>query len=268
MKNRIKKYWNDPVISTVIAGIILAILTSIYLIIKSFIYQISFRNGLYNLLSFLGHSTPIYNWILLISLLIFSVLIFKLLSKKKKIAHNYQGDSYKLKKTNTGSKVLSTRLSKRKETKNKPTNAIENFKTIKKDPEIYEISTSFFYQRVSGAFPGVRGLKWFSNPEVAVERLQLLLKPPLIFKHSQNNEYRTDPIWWFRGNNSMFIKHFRTLSKTKSLMNVDELEIERIAVYHSDTYYKDFIYVETKPEKPIGIYNISKENIIRQIKHF
>ncbi len=269
MKNWINKYWKDPVISTVIAGIILAILTSIYLMIKSFVSQISFMDELYNLFSFLGNSTPIYNWLLIVTLIIFSILIFKLLSKRRKITHNYRHTIDKQKKINTASKSLNNGNIKRKETENKPTNTIKIPETIiKKEPEIYEISTSFFYHRVSGAFPGIRGLKWFSNPEVAVQRLQLLLTSPLTFKYSHNNECRTDPIWWFRGNNSMFINHFRTLSKTKCLMNIQELEIERIAVYHGDAYYKDFIYVETKPEKPIGIYDTSKENIIERIKHF
>ncbi len=52
-------------------------------------------------------------------------------------------------------------------------------------------------------------------------------------------------------------------------MNVDELEIEKIAVYHTNAYYRDFIYVETKPDKPIGIYKaLTEKDRAEQIKHF
>ena len=37
-------------------------------------------------------------------------------------------------------------------------------------------------------------------------------------------------------------------------MNCDELEIERIATYHSQDYWKDFVYIEAKPEQPVGVY--------------
>jgi len=59
----------------------------------------------------------------------------------------------------------------------------------------------------------------------------------------------------------MQIEEFEVLSKTKCLMNWDELEIDKLAVFHGDAYYRDFVYIETKPEKPIGLYVITDQDI-------
>jgi hypothetical protein len=84
---------------------------------------------------------------------------------------------------------------------------------------------------------------------------------PLDFDPIIGTDAVDDPFWWFRAGRSMYIKQFQTLSKTKILLGIDELEINRIAVSISPFYYKCFIYVETKGEKQIGLYNFTKEDI-------
>lgn len=60
---------------------------------------------------------------------------------------------------------------------------------------------------------------------------------------------------------SLQIERFELISRTKCLINHDELEINKIAVFHGDVYYRDFVYVETKPDKQIGLYGHTKQEI-------
>jgi hypothetical protein len=135
-------------------------------------------------------------------------------------------------------------------------------------PKISKISTVFFNHRVSSAFPAIRGLEWFLDPEIAVERLCILLQSPLRFEYTEVREARADPIWWFRGNGALFIDNFKSLTKTKCLMDIYELEIEKIAAYRADSYYRDLVYIEVKGEKQTGAYNITEKEIKNNIEYF
>src|SRR5205085_2755514 len=64
------------------------------------------------------------------------------------------------------------------------------------------------------------------------------------------------------------ITQFEILSETKCLMNFDELEIDKLAVYRGEASYRDLIYIETKPEQAIGIYNYSKDHVNEQMDKF
>ena len=105
-------------------------------------------------------------------------------------------------------------------------------------------TTSFFQYRMQKAFAGVRGLRIYENPEECIDRLALLLQAPLC------NAILEDPVWWFRGTRCLRIKGITRLSSTKCLIDRQELEIESIAAYLSDDYYRDFVYVKTKGETP------------------
>ena len=133
-------------------------------------------------------------------------------------------------------------------------------------PIIYNNSTVFFSDRLANAFPGQRGLQWY-EPKESVKRLKIFFKEPLRFKTIENNyDVDSDPIWWFRGMSGLFIQEFKTLSKTKILLGHDEIEIKRILVNINTLYYRSFIYVETKAEKPSGVCDITEENIQSHIK--
>lgn len=110
--------------------------------------------------------------------------------------------------------------------------------------------TPFFAHRLGKAFPGVRGIREFTDPKECLDRLEILLKHPL----NKNTQRMTDPIWWFRGGSNLDIEKFKRVSPTKFLMNSDEIEVKRIIVYISPHYFKRFVYVESYPEKSIGIY--------------
>ena len=136
----------------------------------------------------------------------------------------------------------------------------EKISVLNEDP------TTFFYYRICGAFPGIRGVKWFYDPKEAVERLKLFFKKPIKFK--TDGKHYSDPIWVLHGNSGLNIESFDVLSDTKILIGYDEIEIEKIAVYHSSSYYRDFIYIEAKAESPIGVYSTSPQYINMQIKDF
>lgn len=131
------------------------------------------------------------------------------------------------------------------------------------DIDSFDSSTSFFDYRFGKAFPGVRGMKEFNEPQECVNRLEILLRSPL------KKEGLTSPIWWFRGGANLHIDKFVRLSKTKFLMNCNEIEINRIVIYASSEYYKKFVYVEAKPEKATGLYQeISEEDIAEHIRRY
>ena len=134
-------------------------------------------------------------------------------------------------------------------------------------PRATEHSTSLFYQRMASAFPGVREITWFDNPKIAVQRLMILLREPLKFG-SGSHDCEPDPFWWFRGGSALFIEKFKKTGRRKVLMNIDQLKIKRIAAYHGDSYYKDFVYVEVEAEKQTGLYNIKQEDVQRHIDNF
>lgn len=132
---------------------------------------------------------------------------------------------------------------------------IESNNEPKQIEPIYYNSNEFFSERLAKAFPGQRGLVWY-EPKEAVKRLKIMLQEPLVFKSNE-----TYPIWWFRDICSSSIDNFKSLSKTKVLINEKEFEIKRIGVYVSKACYKSFIYVETKGEKQTGLNNFKPEYI-------
>jgi hypothetical protein len=237
-----KNYWSDPVWSKVIsAGIITvlgSILTTIYLLIKAFIDKISFEEAFSQLTTFFKQDTSVNNFILVIFILIFSLFLIKFILQ------------------------LVLELKRQKKIKLEEQNKKEEL------PLVPLASTVFFSYRLASAFPGQRGLIWFDDPKIIVERLLILFKVPIRFKSDERDGFSSTPIWWFRDTSSMYIEKIKKLSKTKILMNFDELEIKRMAVNIDKAYYKCFIYLEVKAEKQTGLYKIDEKDIERHIETF
>jgi len=232
------KYWNDPVWSKVIANAIIAIvggvLTIIYALIKSYHEKVSFVSTISKIIGFFKSSTPINNLALLLSTLLLLSLLWI-----------FFDDNALRRKTRRSS--------------------FEDVEKPKELPRITQESTVFFSYRISKAFPGQRGLKWYEG-KTAIERFKILFQEPLKFKPSEAYGIMTDPIWWFRDSSSLYIDNFAVLSKTKVVLDVFEFEIKRIAVHVDELYYRYFIYVETKGEKQTGLYNLKPEDIKREIE--
>lgn len=242
IKEVIEKHWPDPVWSKVIAAVIIfigsTILTAIFLFVKSIYDQTPFLINLNILLDKLSQNSEVNNSIIVIAILFFlaSFIMFCLKFKQ-----------YIIERT-------------REKQKNK---VLLSNKDL---PKIHDPSTVFFSNRLSNAFPGQRGLKWYTGNE-AVKRFKVLLAEPLIF-NSDNLAHgvSADPIWWFRAGSSLFIDKFSVISKTKILLGNREFEIKRIAVNVDLDYYKCFIYIEVNGEKQTGLNNYSDKEIADHIK--
>lgn len=116
------------------------------------------------------------------------------------------------------------------------------------DIDSFDASTPFFSFRFGKAFPGIRGVKEFTDSKECVDRLQILLKKPL------NGKKLGGPIWWIRGSGNCDISRFERVTDDKFLMDGDEIKVKRIVVYAAGEYYKKFVYVETYPEEETGLY--------------
>ena len=127
-------------------------------------------------------------------------------------------------------------------------------------PEIYYDSDMFFRQRIAYAFPGVRGVKWYTNIKDIVLHLTRLLHQPLIFSTSNNGGVST-PVWWFRSGSSASIENFKHISGRLFLVNNDEWVISRIAVFQDSGFYykKEYVYVEIESQSPTSLGQISQK---------
>ena len=119
-------------------------------------------------------------------------------------------------------------------------------------------SNGFFDLRLGKAFPGLRGGKWFNPNDGIVDRLALLFQEPL------RGKKLSDPIWWFRGGSCLDIQYFEKINSEKCIIEAKECLIDKAYVYKSGSYYRSFVYVELKPEKPVGIYETTPEMIEAQ----
>lgn len=238
----IKENWKDPVWSKVIASIIIVVggflITSLYSLGKSLITEIPFEEVFSEAFIFLNSDIEVKLWLVILLALFYIILIIKpiilLLNE-----------------------IITKLIYPRK----------ESTVTIIELPRPTEYSTSLFHYRMAGAFPGVRGVKWFDNPKVATKRLEILLQEPLRFSEG-SIEAESDPIWWFRGGNALNIEKFKKIGSHKVLINFDQLKIKRIAACKGDSYFKDFVYVEVEGEGQTGLYNHSVEDIQRHIDTF
>lgn len=109
-----------------------------------------------------------------------------------------------------------------------------------------------FAERFRMAFPGVRGLAWFEETDVIKERLELLLRRPL----KANN---TAIAWCWRGPSNLHIDRFEHIEGRHFLIDIDELNITRIAAVNLGSYYRKFVYIEAAADESTGLYTENQE---------
>ena len=118
-----------------------------------------------------------------------------------------------------------------------------------------------FSGRFSMAFPGVRGVESFSDGQIIMERLRILLKQPLRFKEGHL-------AGWWRGSSNLHIDRFEHVDRSHFLMNVEELNIRRIAAVNPGSYYRKWVYVETAADEPTGLYPSGASDVGRRVEAF
>lgn len=107
-------------------------------------------------------------------------------------------------------------------------------------------SAAWFSERFKRAFPGIRHeVKWITDPDEAVSRLQRLLQAPLKYPGYV-------PAWWFRGGSNNPIRVFRIVGKNTILLDSEELEIDRVAAIDCGQYWNHAVYVQVKGVSPSG----------------
>ena len=116
-----------------------------------------------------------------------------------------------------------------------------------------EHSTVHFGKRFAAAFPGVRGIKWFDDPDDIRQRLEVLLKQPLEFDDGT-------PIWWTRGSANLHISS-ASMPGDVLVMNIEEMRIRRLAAVSPASYKYSFVLLEVAPLPPMGIYEHTKDRV-------
>lgn len=137
-------------------------------------------------------------------------------------------------------------------------NPFEQSAKIEHPPKLNQSSSAFFSQRFSDAFPGVRGIKKFSNPGEAVDRLKIFFRSPINFENKS-------PIWWWR-DGDMHIDNFEVIAPDTVLIDYQEFIIDELIAVNSGAYYQSFIYLKTKPSESTNLY--SKDSSEWQIKRY
>jgi hypothetical protein len=240
MREQLKKFWKDPVGSNIFAFLLISLLTyltgAIYSLIKGIYNKIPFGKIVHEIFGTLATRTKIPIWIVLFFLAICLTIIFQIIKKSIELLRSNEGTKQPVEK--------------------------------KIEPPIFYYGSGqhFFSSRIGSAFPGMRNkLEWYHGRQ-ALDRLERLLAEPLIFKSEKGG--LVDPLWWFRAGSSMYIEKFKRLSNNKCLMNIDELVIDKIAVYQNQQEYPNFIYVEVLGEKPCGVYKYPKGYIDERMNKF
>lgn len=123
-------------------------------------------------------------------------------------------------------------------------------------------SNELFEWRMSDAFPGLRDIEVINDPELAAERLEIVLRDPLYCNNPSNEEGRYYPFWWFRGTGNCPIRKFQRLDSDRCLVGMKELRIARIAAIRSfSTGERNFLYLESTGQKPVGCYEYEEGEI-------
>lgn len=133
---------------------------------------------------------------------------------------------------------------------------------------IYCSPAVFWDQRISSAFPGIRGIRFFNAKNEIITRLCTLLKTPLKFVSNIGDNTVNSPLWWWRGGSDLYIENFSQLDENHCLMDIYELNVDKIAVYRGRSYWSSFVYVETEPDKQTDLYHIDDDTIQEHIKTF
>ncbi|MDB9808388.1 toll/interleukin-1 receptor domain-containing protein [Yoonia sp.] len=117
-------------------------------------------------------------------------------------------------------------------------------------------SCLIFNERFRMAFPGLRGIQWFDEEAMISERLAILLDQPLRIGTPQS--YSSLACWW-RGSSNMPIDNFAHIEQRHFLLDIEELNIDRIAAVNLGAHYQCFIYIQAASDGPTGLYELPKE---------
>lgn len=250
---RISKIIKSPFGIGVISSLVGSVIFSISVFIWGLITNASFIESICMILSFLNTpiSIPLYFAIIL------EVLLIIVLFKKK----NSYNQRFLDKKESFPVELVEDSFNE--EIKSHPDKHSENSEYNLE--VITEAPTVFFFNRVSDAFAGIEGFKWIDDPYKAIERLLVLLKPPIVFDKSDGFGVVKQPIWLFQGAANRALKKCKRIIDEKHiLLDYREINVKRIGVFRGASYYTDFVYVEANADKSVFEVN---EEIIKEYEN-
>jgi len=238
------KIWKDKLGSIMLASLVIPVLLLIGLGIKSQIINVPFKQSLNQFFFFFNSNMEIKTyWLYFADLVLIAWALF--IWKKE----NFLGDRIlRVFKENTEQSQVDSNYPH--EQSGEPTYLPAHD------------ASKYFGNRIARIFPEIKGLHWYTDPEIAKTKLSLFLAPPHEFKSKTGSNIQ--PIWFYRGMKNNAILRFEKLNKHMCLLNNQELNVSRIAVFRSN--YKNFIYVETEASEPSGINKVSDEQIREDIK--
>lgn len=125
--------------------------------------------------------------------------------------------------------------------------------------DISKPKTGWFHnERFCDAFPGLRGVTTISDQQTIRQRLGILLRKPLVWLSERNEGTSDAPIWWWRGIQNSPIEKFEAIGDNISLRNEDELNISLLVAVNSGAYWQSFLYLESFPSQPCGLYEYER----------
>jgi len=134
--------------------------------------------------------------------------------------------------------------------------------------DTYVDTVEFYDKRFSASFPGARGVVKFDDPAVVVDRLAILLAKPLALLRRDEEDFYPSlqvPIWWLRGNTNCAIQYFSIISPTEILIGCMELRISDAAIFCSNEYFRNFIYLHCDAQEQTGLYEYLEGEVQEQI---
>lgn len=139
----------------------------------------------------------------------------------------------------------------------------------KNDKYAYAEPIIYFNERMSKAFHGKRGLVTYTKTKDIRRCLNNLFSSPLTLKKAKSKyDGHFSILWWYRGSLSSDIDNYRHLGGRHFLIQTMEVNVKKIIAYvdPSGRYYGQYVYIETYPDKPTGIYAPYSENHIEEIR--
>lgn len=147
------------------------------------------------------------------------------------------------------------------------TTAVERIVMAKLLPTLHWPTTVFFSKRMSESFPGLRGLREYTDQHDIKMHLDALFRHPIVFGEAIDREGDRQPVWWFRGGSCEAIVSYRVLKNGIYLLNGNEFRIRRIIAFGCPQRpYSEYVYIETEGLPPVVDKSITKEYIERITK--
>jgi hypothetical protein len=115
-----------------------------------------------------------------------------------------------------------------------------------------------FSSRFSDAFPGSGNITTFNQPRRIIQRLNVLLRWPVVGKQSST---QFTPFYWTDGRGNMHVTRYYQYKRNIVLLNQREISPSFLAAIRGGSYFQTFVYLEGRemPAKQIPREELSND---------